>query len=68
MRVGETVLTFLLRQYHLQRCDVIIEPGAGDHVIDGGACLGDTVTDFARTVGSRGHVYPSSCTGEAQPG
>ena len=51
------LFTFLLRQYHLQRGDVTIEPGAGDHVIDGGACFGDTAIDFARAVGSRGRVY-----------
>jgi len=51
------LFTFLLCQYHLRRDDVTIEPGPGDHVIDGGACFGDTAIDFARAVGRRGRVY-----------
>lgn len=51
------LFTFLLCQYHLRRHDVTIEPGAGDHVIDAGACFGDTAIDFARAVGRSGRVY-----------
>jgi len=54
---ANVLFTFLLGQYHLCRPEVTIEPGPGDHVIDGGACFGDTAIDFARAVGRRGRVY-----------
>jgi FkbM family methyltransferase len=36
---------------------VRIQPEAGDHVVDAGACFGDTAVDFAEAVGETGHVY-----------
>ena len=48
--------TFLLKQYyHLG--PPAIAPQAGDIVIDGGACWGDTALHFAHTVGRTGQVH-----------
>ncbi|AMB47768.1 FkbM family methyltransferase [Methylobacterium sp. AMS5] len=49
--------TFLLRQYFFDRGGVRVQPEVGDHVVDAGACFGDTAIDFAETVGETGHVY-----------
>jgi FkbM family methyltransferase len=49
--------TFLSGQYHFDRGGVRIGPEPGDHVIDGGGCLGDTALAFAADVGSLGAVY-----------
>lgn len=49
--------TFLVRQYFFDRGGVRVRPEPGDHVIDAGACFGDTAVDFAETVGATGHVY-----------
>lgn len=49
--------TFLLHQYHFERDGVTVGPEPGDHVIDAGACFGDTAVDFAQTVGEAGRVY-----------
>jgi FkbM family methyltransferase len=49
--------TFMCRQYHLRRSAVEVRPSEGDHVIDAGACFGDTAIDFALAVGPRGRVH-----------
>jgi FkbM family methyltransferase len=49
--------TFMRRQYHLRRSAVEVRPSEGDHVIDAGACFGDTAIDFAHAVGPRGRVH-----------
>lgn len=49
--------TFLLRQYFLDRDGARVQPEPGDHVVDAGACFGDTALDFAEVVGEAGHVY-----------
>jgi FkbM family methyltransferase len=49
--------TFLFNQYYLVRGDVVIAPRPGDHVIDAGACFGDTALRFAHEIGESGHVY-----------
>jgi FkbM family methyltransferase len=49
--------TCLLRQYHFDRGPVTIAPRSGDHVIDGGACFGDTGLSFAVVAGPSGRVY-----------
>jgi hypothetical protein len=46
-----------LRQYHLERPDVVIRPEAGEHVVDAGAFIGDTALDFACAVGPFGRVH-----------
>lgn len=45
------------RQYFYERGRVKVAPEAGDYVVDGGACLGDTALIFSNTVGETGHVY-----------
>jgi FkbM family methyltransferase len=45
------------RQYFFNRDGVIIQPEAGDHVIDGGAFMGETAIVFSRAVGPLGRVY-----------
>lgn len=49
--------TFLVRPYYFARDGVRIAPEVGDHVIDAGACFGDTALKFAHSVGDEGHVY-----------
>src|SRR5208337_4503304 len=49
--------TFLSGQYYFDRNGVHIGPEAGDYVIDGGGCLGDTALAFAADVGANGRVY-----------
>ena len=49
--------TFFIKQYHLERGDVLIFPKLGDHVIDAGSCFGDTAVAFAGAVGPSGRVY-----------
>ena len=44
-------------QYFYERGGVRVQPEAGDHVIDGGACLGDTALVFSNAVGPSGKVY-----------
>ncbi|MDD5585525.1 MAG: FkbM family methyltransferase [Alphaproteobacteria bacterium] len=48
---------FFIRQYFLERDGIRIRPERGDHVIDGGACLGDTAIAFGAAAGSEGSVY-----------
>ena len=49
--------TFLLRQYYFERPGVSVKPEPGDHIIDAGACFGDTSLAFAVSVGDKGRVY-----------
>ena len=51
------LFTFLLRQYHLERGAIVVRPLPGDHVLDVGACFGDTAVDFAHAVGAEGCVH-----------
>jgi len=44
-------------QYFYKNSSVEIAPAEGDHVIDGGACLGDTAIVFGNAVGKEGYVY-----------
>ena len=45
------------KQYFLNRDVVSVQPEAGDYVVDGGACLGDTAAVFSNAVGELGMVY-----------
>ncbi|MDP0499920.1 MAG: FkbM family methyltransferase [Verrucomicrobiota bacterium JB022] len=45
------------RQYFYEDNGLRIAPEAGDHVIDGGACTGDTAVIFSDIVGPEGRVY-----------
>jgi FkbM family methyltransferase len=45
------------RQYYFNRGGVRIQPQAGDYVIDGGACFGDTSVFFAMSAGPDGRVF-----------
>lgn len=45
------------RQYFYDYAGVCVAPEAGDAVIDGGACLGDTALVFSNAVGEAGKVY-----------
>lgn len=49
--------SFYIRQYHLDRDGLRIGPEPGDHVVDAGACFGDTALAFAHAVGAGGRVY-----------
>jgi FkbM family methyltransferase len=49
--------TFLTRPYYFERGGVRVAPSQGDHVIDAGACFGDTALAFAQSVGEAGRVY-----------
>ncbi len=52
------LLYYLFRgQYFYSRDGVDISPAAGDSVIDGGACTGDTAAVFSNAVGAAGRVY-----------
>jgi FkbM family methyltransferase len=48
--------TFLIEEYRLARPGRIVEAGAGDIVIDGGGCWGDTALYFADRIGD-GKVF-----------
>jgi FkbM family methyltransferase len=54
---ANVLFSFFLRQYHLERDGVCISPRPGDHVIDVGACFGDTAIDFACAAGAEGRVH-----------
>jgi FkbM family methyltransferase len=54
---GNVATTFLGSQYHFNRDGRSVDLHAGDHVIDGGACFGDTALAFAAAVGKDGFVY-----------
>jgi len=45
------------KQYFYENEGTCISPKLGDHVIDGGACLGDTAIVFGNVVGEKGRVY-----------
>ncbi len=49
--------TFVLKQYEYGKRNPVIKAQAGDYVIDGGGCWGDTALYFAHTVGAAGKVY-----------
>ncbi|MGB8266571.1 MAG: FkbM family methyltransferase [Candidatus Velthaea sp.] len=49
--------TLVYRQYYFERNGVSIQPEAGDFLIEGGACTGDTAAVFSRSVGPGGRVY-----------
>lgn len=48
--------TYFFRQYYLARGPIAVQPRAGDRVIDGGSCFGDTALAFAASVGPAGRV------------
>ncbi|MFC4161003.1 FkbM family methyltransferase [Chitinimonas lacunae] len=48
---------FFIRQYYFERDGVVIKPEAGDHIIDAGACFGDTALAFAASAGPSGRIY-----------
>ena len=49
---------YLVRgQYFYERDGVRVAPEAGDVVIDGGACTGDTAAVFSNAVGAEGRVF-----------
>lgn len=54
---NNVVATFLLKQYFYDRGNEHVLPEAGDHVIDAGACFGDTALAFAVAAGPTGRVY-----------
>jgi FkbM family methyltransferase len=49
--------TLVYRQYFLERDGIRIRPEAGDYVVDGGACTGDTAVVFSKAVGPEGRVF-----------
>jgi FkbM family methyltransferase len=52
------LIYYLFRgQYFYSKAGVVIAPAAGDAVIDGGACTGDTAAVFSNAVGEAGRVY-----------
>jgi FkbM family methyltransferase len=54
---ANVLFTFLLKQYHFNRDGFCVGPREGDHVVDAGACFGDTAVDFSHAVGSDGRVH-----------
>jgi FkbM family methyltransferase len=49
---------YLLRGQYFYRVDgAVVQPEPGDHVIDGGACTGDTALVFSNVVKDGGRVY-----------
>jgi FkbM family methyltransferase len=54
---GGLVGALVYGQYQYDRDGVRVMPEPGDHVIDGGACLGDTAMLFSHLVGAEGRVY-----------
>lgn len=53
---GANVTTFVHQQYRCATPDGAIECQAGDHVIDAGACYGDTALYFSHLAGEFGRV------------
>ena len=45
------------RQYFYELDGIRIQPETGDHVVDGGACTGDSALVFSNAVGESGKVY-----------
>jgi FkbM family methyltransferase len=54
---NNVVATFLLKQYFYERGEEAVVPTEGDHVIDAGACFGDTAIAFAVAAGRTGRIY-----------
>lgn len=54
---GSLACTLVHGQYRYERDGLRIAPEPGDHVVDGGACLGDTALLFSNCVGPNGRVY-----------
>jgi FkbM family methyltransferase len=48
---------FFFPQYFFDRDAVSIKPIAGDHIIDAGACFGETTLAFAAAAGKSGQVH-----------
>jgi FkbM family methyltransferase len=48
---------FIYKGYFYEKNGVSIKVEEGDHVIDGGACYGDTALFFAHHAGKKGRVY-----------
>lgn len=57
LSAGGLANKLIRRQYFFQRGNTTIAPEQGDHVIDGGACLGDTAIVFSHAVKEYGKVY-----------
>lgn len=59
--------SFLIRQYFFERDGARVAPAQGDVLIDGGACLGDTMLAFAAAAGETGHVHAfDPCAGHLE--
>ncbi len=54
---GALLWPFAYRQYFYEKDGVRIRPERGDHVIDAGACMGETCIAFAQAAGAQGCVY-----------
>jgi FkbM family methyltransferase len=54
---ANVLFTFALKQYHFNREGFRIGPREGDHVVDAGACFGDTAVDFSHAVGADGRIH-----------
>lgn len=54
---GGLAAPLALGQYVYERDGLRVAPEPGEHVIDGGACLGDTAMMFSHLVGASGRVY-----------
>jgi len=48
---------FVIKQYEFHRNNIDLEAEAGDQVIDGGGCYGDTALYFANKIGRSGKVH-----------
>ncbi|MEM8736671.1 MAG: FkbM family methyltransferase [Planctomycetota bacterium] len=53
----QLAVTFEFKQYYFENGNVRILPEPGDHVVDAGACFGDTALAFATSVGETGRIY-----------
>jgi FkbM family methyltransferase len=54
---GNVAAHFLFHQYYFDRNGIRIKPETGDHILDVGACFGDTALGFSQTVGDTGRIY-----------
>jgi FkbM family methyltransferase len=59
--------TFAREQYAYRRVEPAIRAEAGDYVIDGGGCWGDTALYFANEVGPEGKVFSFEFAGDNLP-
>lgn len=57
MHILTLIWPFYLSQYYFDRDGVRIRPEKGDHVVDAGACFGETALAFGASVGQTGAVY-----------